>query len=611
VGVYVVTVCVNEIRNGVVIATQRKDLQIHIADCEIAAASLEPEYMLCGNTQTISLMNLSTSPLITSYDWFIIDNTGNTIYSSTSTTVNYTFADTGIYSVKLVINRGQGCTDSAASPIKVYPGFNPDFTSTGICITKPTLYTDRTTSVYGIVNSWSWDFGEPGITPDVSNLQNPVYTYPTMGIKNISLTATDTKGCKGTIIKSITVIDKPPLNLLFKDTLICINDPVQLQSSSPGIFSWSPNINIINAGTAAPTVSPTVTTMYYVDLDDNGCQNRDSVRVRVTDHVNLQAMADTTICSGDAVQLRIISDGFQYAWTPPAQLNNAALPNPIAIANATTTYRVTANIGSCVATEQIVVTAVPYPLANAGPDLIICYNARAQLNGQTDGRTFQWSPASLLNNAAILNPQTRQLKNSASFTLLAHDTRGCPKPGRDTILVTVLPKINASAGRDTAVITGQPLQLNAGGGEFYSWSPAQNLSDADIPNPVAVFNSPSPGLLYKVLVYDEGGCVDSSSITIKVFATGPSIFVPTAFTPNGDARNDLLKPIAAGISGIEYFKIFNRWGQLVFSTSTNGHGWDGKIGGQPQPTNTFTWIVKATDYRGRTYFQKGITTLIR
>jgi len=110
---------------------------------------------------------------------------------------------------------------------------------------------------------------------------------------------------------------------------------------------------------------------------------------------------------------------------------------------------------------------------------------------------------------------------------------------------------------------------------------------------------------------DEAGCMDSAFITVKVFNTTPQVFVPTAFTPNSDGRNDFARPIAVGITRIDYFRIYNRWGQLVFSTTTNGKGWDGTINGQLQGTNTYVWIVRAIDYTGKLYFSKGTVTLIR
>ncbi|MBK9661133.1 MAG: gliding motility-associated C-terminal domain-containing protein [Chitinophagaceae bacterium] len=611
VGIYVVTVCVEEIRNGVVIARQRKDIQINIADCDIASASLLPEYMLCRNTQTITIANQSTSPLIVSTDWEFFDNTNTLIYSTSGLSATYTFPAIGLYTVKLIINRGQPCRDSTTALIRVFPGFAPDFSSTGICLSRPTLFTDNTTSVYGTPNSWSWDFGEPTTTIDISSLQNPSYTYPFLGTKNVRLIATDTRGCRDTISKNISIIDKPPIGLAFRDTLICVNDNLVLQASGTGNFSWTPPVNIINANTATPTVSPLTTTTYYVELDDNGCRNRDSVKVNVVSFVTLQAMADTTICRTDTIQLRVNSNGLQYAWTPASQFINATVKNPFAFTNnAMTNYQVTATIGGCSATDNIIVTTVPYPVVNAGTDFSICYNARAQLNGMTDGSSWQWAPASLVSNPNLLNPVSYPPRTT-NYILTAFDTRGCPKPTSDTIRVTVLPKMRVSAGRDTSVIVNQPLQLTATGGINYDWIPATYLSAADISNPVSIFPNPATGIQYKVIVYSTQGCKDSAYINIKVFKTKPTIFVPTAFTPNNDGKNDLLRPIAVGISNIEYFNIYNRWGQLLFSTTINGQGWDGRINGVLQSTGTFVWTVKATDYTGEAYFQKGVVTLIR
>ena len=171
--------------------------------------------------------------------------------------------------------------------------------------------------------------------------------------------------------------------------------------------------------------------------------------------------------------------------------------------------------------------------------------------------------------------------------------------------------MNVSAGADTAVIAGQPLQLNASGAVAYSWLPPDNLSASTIPNPVAIFNDESASFRYKLIGYNEEGCKDSAYIMIKVFKTGPSVFVPTGFTPNNDGKNDLLLPIAVGMKNIDYFNVYNRWGQLLFSTQVNGQGWDGKINGQLQASGTFVWSVKATDYTGKAYFQKGVATLIR
>lgn len=611
-GVYVVTVCVREIRNGQVIATQRKDLQINIADCSVAGAMLDDDYMVCGTTRDLVVNNKSNSPLIKTYDWTVFNPAGINIYSSTNASLAYNFATNGIYTVQLIINRGQSCTDTGSAPVYVFPGLNPDFNATGICITRPTAFHDATTLITGAVNSWKWDFGEASAIDDISSIQHPVYTYPITGTKNASLIVTTTEGCRDTINKTVAIIDKPPITLSFNDTLICLNDRLQLQASGTGNFNWSPSINLLDASLSNPTVFPASTTMYYVDLEIDGCTNRDSVLVRVVDHVSLQVMNDTTICTGDTIQLRTVTDGLSFAWTPASQLNNASIPNPVAITPASTPYQVTATIGGCFATRNIIVTTVPYPFVDAGPpDTSICYNTSAPLRGHTNANSWIWQPASSLNNVRLLNPVAYPTRTT-TYILTGRDSQsGCPKPSSDSIKVIVLPKIHASAGRDTAVIVGQPLQLHATGGDKYVWSPAANLSSINIPDPILLLKEASTGVRYQVNVYNAAGCSDSASINVKVFATGPTVFVPTAFTPNNDGLNDYLRPVAVGMQRIEYFNIYNRWGQLVYSSSINGLGWDGRISGQPQASNTYVWMVKAVDYLGKPYFLKGIVTLVR
>jgi gliding motility-associated-like protein len=608
-GVYVVTVCVDEIRNGQVIATQRKDLQIHIAPCEIAAASLPPELMLCRETKTITFQNLSNSPLIKTYNWQVTTTSGELMFSSDAPTPTYTFPDSGLYNVKLLINHGEECSDSITTKAFVYPGLKTDFSANGVCFNKPTQLTDASTTVYGSINSWNWNFGEVLTTTDFSNSKNPAYTFLSMGDKQIELAVATTKGCRDTIKKTIKIFDKPPLSLKFSDSLICISDKVQLLAEGNGLFQWTPAVNITQASTSSPTASPNTTTVYKVQLNDNGCINEDSVRIRVTDHVILQVMPDTTICQDDPIQLRIQSNGFQYAWSPASQIDIATNAQPIAVTHETTIYQVTASIGSCTATKDIKVTSIPYPVVVAGADTTICYGTGAQLSCVTDGKTLLWSPATGLSGTTMSHPFVNTLQ-TRTYIVNAFDTRGCPKAGRDSITVFVLPQINAFAGRDTNVVAGQSLQLNATGGYTYQWLPSTGLSSTTVSDPVAMYDGSMDKIRYTVYAFNEAGCADSAYITVKIFNTAPSVFVPTAFTPNNDGLNDRLKPIIAGMQKIDYFMIYNRWGKLVFNGDFN-KGWDGKLNGVPLETGVFLWIVKSIDHTGKPIFQKGTTTLIR
>jgi len=87
--------------------------------------------------------------------------------------------------------------------------------------------------------------------------------------------------------------------------------------------------------------------------------------------------------------------------------------------------------------------------------------------------------------------------------------------------------------------------------------------------------------------------------------------MPNAFSPNADGKNDVIRPIFVGIAGIDYFRVFNRWGQMIFSTTQYAKGWDGTIGGKTQDPGTFVYIVQAKDYTGRTIFKKGSFVLVK
>jgi gliding motility-associated-like protein len=99
-------------------------------------------------------------------------------------------------------------------------------------------------------------------------------------------------------------------------------------------------------------------------------------------------------------------------------------------------------------------------------------------------------------------------------------------------------------------------------------------------------------------------------IRIKVYK-GPDIYVPSGFTPNNDGLNDRLTPVAVGIKEFKFFRVFNRWGQLVFATADSQKGWDGKIKGAELSTGSFVWMAEGIDYKGNSVRRKGVVTIIR
>ncbi len=612
-GTYVLTVCVEEIRDGQVIATQRKDLQINIAPCDVAASSLLPEYQLCSNSTTLNAKNLSTSRLINTYDWTVLRESGEELYASSLPQMAYNFTDTGTYVLRLEINKGAACEDSSQSLVRVYPGFEPGFTTGGTCISRPVQFTDTTRSAYGVVSSWHWDFGQGTVSPDIASEQHPSFQYNATGNKLVTLVVQSSTGCRDTVNKTVVVFDRPPIGLAFRDTLICPPDALPLQASGSGIFSWQPNASLSDPAIAQPVVNPVTNTTYYVTLEDAGCVNTDSVSVRVVDHVSLTTMPDTVICEGDEILIHLNSDALNYVWSPSETLSDAAAMQPFARPLATTIYEVRGFISQCVASGLVQVNTVPYPTANAGPDTLICYNTFASLHASTDGSSYSWVRDPTLNAAETLDPVARP-RATREYVFQAFDTRGCPKPGLDTVVVAVLEKIIPSAGNDTTAVVGQPLQMKASGGTIYHWSPSLSLSATDIADPVATFSDAGEGFRfpYKVMISNEAGCVDSASVSVQVFATAPDVFVPNAFTPNGDGVNDFFRPLSAGVSRVEVFQVFNRWGQLVYSgAGTHSQGWDGNYKGKPMDSATFVWVLKAKDYTGMPIVKKGTVTLVR
>jgi len=605
-GKYVVSVCVRSYREGVYISEQRKDFIVTVAPCDFAGAQLQPDYLSCDGF-SFSFGNLNTSPLNETYYWDFGDGE-----FSTSPNPTHTYSDTGVYTLKLVVNRGASCSDSTTSLVRVFPGYFPAFTQNSpMCKGIPVQFRDQTTANYGIVNSWQWNFGDPAVFNDTSRVKEPTYIYSTPGEYEATLIVASNKGCIDTLKQTVNIVDRPEFSIS-NDTLICVVDTLQLITVAPagGTVTWSPNYMISNVNSFTPLVSPDVTTTYTVAYADNfGCSDTKSVTINVVNNVTLIKPVDTTICRTDDVPLNIISDALQYSWTPSSTLNDAAIKNPVATPTAaTTTYNVIARISNkCFREANIVVKTVPYPQAYAGKDTSVCFGTSANLLA-TGGSSYNWTPLRYLSNNTIPNPVVQNPGMTMDYIVAVRDTFGCPKPDYDTVRVEVV-KVIADAGpRDTSVVLTQPLQLNATGSTIYQWSPTRWLSDANINNPISL---PEDNIEYVVRVSNAAGCFDTDTILVKVYKIDPDLYVPTAFSPDANGTNDNFKPIPIGMKSLESFIVYNRWGQMVFSTSQIGRGWDGNYNSAPQGPGTYVWYAEGTDYLGRKKTKKGTVILIR
>jgi len=341
--------------------------------------------------------------------------------------------------------------------------------------------------------------------------------------------------------------------------------------------------------------------------DANVCLTNIPVTVGLSNNLSVTASPDVTICEGKSTQLSVISNATQFSWTQSSSLSNVNIQNPIASPKVTTQYIVTATSGQCSGKDTIVVNVNPAPIPNAGPDVEICSGQDYTLQG-SGGVQFIWMPPSTLSNGALPNPLSTP-PQTTTYSLSVIDSNGCASLTQDQVVVTVTPPIIVKTNpSDTVVFSGDKFQLQASSGATsYSWSPGAGLSNPFIANPVLTVSS---DVTFHIIATTPAGCRGDGKVNVKVFK-GPEIYMPTGFTPNGDGKNDNFKPFTVGITNLNYFRVYNRWGQLIFSTAKLNDGWDGKVLGGEQPSGTYVWMVQGVARDGKVITKKGTVTLIR
>lgn len=323
---------------------------------------------------------------------------------------------------------------------------------------------------------------------------------------------------------------------------------------------------------------------------------------------------------GEVRRWQFSEDGNNWFDTQPADTNLVKTVKGITV---NTQFRAVVSNGVCPADTSSVVridfNPARFPVAQAEPaDTTICFGTVASLNANIDiGTSYAWSSFSTGNSNIGSTPYALQNPvspvSSTNYILRVMNS-GCPNALIDTFHVSVLDPVVVNAGKDTSVVVGEPLQFHAvssdAGPDTFLWSPSTNLSSAIVADPQAVYSAFDNTIRYAVKATTPFGCTGVGYITVKVFKTRPDIFVPNAFTP-GLEINSVFRPVPVGISSIEYFRIYNRLGQLVYSTSSLGRGWDGRLDGVPQDSGGYVWMVKGTDYTGNIIQKKGMMVLVR
>ena len=258
------------------------------------------------------------------------------------------------------------------------------------------------------------------------------------------------------------------------------------------------------------------------------------------------------------------------------------------------------NAFGCASADTLHLTITQKP--ELGPDKTetICFGESINLetyfpaSSFSDNWTFYQTPINSIQN----------ITESGMYQLIRLVTSGCADTAN--INLVVLPKVLANAGPDGIAAINYPYQLTGSGAGQYSWSPSLVLNNPNIANPIATIQS---NTTFVLTITNDAGCSDKDTVNIKAME-GPQVYLPTAFTPNGDRLNEKIKPICVGISRFDYFRIFNRYGTLLFETNKIGEGWDGYYKGKRQSTGNYITTVKVKDVTGKEFIKTSNLLLI-
>ncbi|GIV33895.1 MAG: hypothetical protein KatS3mg031_1430 [Chitinophagales bacterium] len=692
-GQFVVGVCVTEYRNGVRIGEIKRDFQFNVVQCGSNVLAKIPVVDTSGASasrtsgvfiyqcQGFFVQFINQSINATTYYWDFGDPT-TTADTSLAFQPSYTYPDSGVYRVQLIVNRGYPCADTTAVLVKIYPTFEADFNFLAGCANEPVVFSDQSSTTYGSIVDWSWDFGD-GVQ---STLPNPTHLYTQGGQFMVTLRARSDKGCSDSQTKVVSVKPLPQADFSF--TPSCINTPVTFSDNSTITFgriasrNWYFDGSPVNTDAVFTHTFSSLSTIQVtlISISADGCT--DTVMKPVTIHPlpTATVRADTALCAGENVLLWA-RGGTRYQWQPPTGLNDPTIANPLATPAISTTYEVTVtDSNQCSDRARVTITVYPLPAADAGPDDYLCEGDSYQLNG-AGGTTYLWSPGIWLNDSAIANPVASPT-DTTIFVMTAFNQYGCQK--KDSITLSVQHPILLNLDEDQDVCRGEYLTITASGGLYYQWLPAGgqphnqgpsytvsppysttytvyvsndcfadtgfiHVTVHDLPfveagsddsmlrdefvylngtasgirsywtppdgleDPFSLSTRASPfnTITYMLTTISAYGCTATDSVRIAVQVIN-LLLIPTAFSPNGDGVNDVYKIIKTlNVEKLLDFKIFNRWGEIVFATQDISAGWDGTYKGREQEMGVYAFYIKALTRDGDIILKNGNITLVR
>ena len=349
--------------------------------------------------------------------------------------------------------------------------------------------------------NYSWS---PNLGLSNSNISNP-YFKPHLTTSYI-LTASNNL-CS---IKDTFTINVNPLSVeLGPDKSLCLGDSLNLNPliNNANNIIWTPPINISNVNIANPTIKPSTTSKYFINVSNGVCSARDSISITI-DTISLEIGLDKTICLGDSVIINPIAGTGTFTWSPNLGLSSTSTKNTIAKPISNIKYYLNHINGACRLTDSISITVNSISV-ELGNDLSICLGDSVQLNpSTTNSNSYSWSPINGISDPQLKNPFFKPVLPTKYILSISNGI--CSS--LDSIIINPI-ALNVEAGMDITICLGDSVKLNSiGGSGKYTWYPNLSINDTSISNPII---KPTNDTKY-FLKYTENGCIVIDSLYANV-----------------------------------------------------------------------------------------------
>jgi gliding motility-associated-like protein len=300
---------------------------------------------------------------------------------------------------------------------------------------------------------------------------------------------------------------------------------------------------------------------------------------------------------------------FQYTWAPGLFLSDSTSQGPIAYIPNSVNYKVsTQGRNGCVVSDTVHIFVPTHHFSAYPADTAVCAGQKVTFHAK-GGFSYQWyqngfKKATSLSCNNCANPIS-SATDTTTYQVVVGDSVACYDTLSTKIEIKPIPVVKI-VSHDTTIDFGSSVQLFAQGANVFTWSPSSTLSNPNIVNPIA---SPTEPVTYTVVGIAADGCYSEDSVHVNINYRG-KLFVPSAFSPNGDGKNDMFNVANLTFEKILEFRVYNRWGQQVFE-GTDNKGWDGKWKGVPQDLGSYEYLVRVGFPDGFVETFKGSVTLIR